>query len=86
LLTCVPERDRGCPLAEQLVPFPLVCPTRRMRPPAPHRDQGYRVPAEMIRHGVWLSSRLCLRWHAGEALRFECGSTGAYAAMVWSTY
>jgi hypothetical protein len=48
LQVCVAERDRDCPLAERLVPFPLVCSTRHMRPPAPHHYQDDCVPAELI--------------------------------------
>ena len=67
--------SRRCQLAERLVPFPLVCHTRRMSLPAPNRYKNHRFPAEIISHGVWLYYRFCLRYRDVEELLFVRGVT-----------
>ena len=45
-----------------------------MTPPTtPERYKNHRFPAEIMRHGVWLSSRFCLSYRDVEELLFVRG-------------
>jgi transposase-like protein len=46
--------------------------TRGMNTPPTNRDSHHRFPAEIIRHGVWLSRRFCLSYRNVEELLWLC--------------
>jgi hypothetical protein len=46
----------------------LVCHTRGMSRPLTDCYKNHRLPAEIIRHGVWLYVRFCLSYRDVEAL------------------
>jgi putative transposase len=53
-----------------------------MTPPAdPVRDKNHRFPGEIIRHGVWLSSRFTLRYRDVQALVFARGILVSHEAI-----
>jgi putative transposase len=53
-----------------------------MTPPAePARDKNHRFPGEIIRHGVWLSYRVPLRYRDVQALLCERGSDVTHDAI-----
>ena len=45
------------------------------------RYKAYRLPGEIIRHGVWLSSRFTLSYRDVQELLCECGITVSHAAL-----
>jgi putative transposase len=53
-----------------------------MTPPAtPERDKHHRLPAEIIRHGVWLYDRFCLSYRDVAELLFVRGVLVSHAAL-----
>jgi hypothetical protein len=64
----------------------LVCDTRGMSPLSINRYKHYRLPAEIISHGVWLYYRFCLSYRAVEELLFARGIIVSILVIIVVTY